>query len=189
MTEESISLEIRLTAADDASLLFGAHDKHIKLIEDATDTVINTRGETIQLIGTNEQVKLASSVIRTLQELIKRGIHISTPDVVAAINMGRKGTLDYFIEMYEEEIVKDRNGKPIRVKNSGQKKYVESVKHHDVVFGIGPAGTGKTFLAVVLAIAALKKGEVQKIILTRPAVEAGENLGFLPGDLKEKVDP
>ncbi len=94
MTEESISLEIRLTAADDASLLFGAHDKHIKLIEDATDTVINTRGETIQLIGTNEQVKLASSVIRTLQELIKRGIHISTPDVVAAINMGRKGTLD-----------------------------------------------------------------------------------------------
>lgn len=189
MTEESISLEIRLTAADDASLLFGAHDKHIKLLEDATNTVINTRGETIQLIGTNEQVKLASSVIRTLQELIKRGIHISTPDVVAAINMGRKGTLDYFIEMYEEEIVKDRNGKPIRVKNSGQKKYVESVKHHDVVFGIGPAGTGKTFLAVVLAIAALKKGEVQKIILTRPAVEAGENLGFLPGDLKEKVDP
>ncbi|HIX70926.1 MAG TPA: PhoH family protein, partial [Candidatus Enterococcus stercoravium] len=81
------------------------------------------------------------------------------------------------------------NGKPIRVKNAGQKTYVESVKKHDVVFGIGPAGTGKTFLAVVMAIAALKKGEVQKIILTRPAVEAGENLGFLPGDLKEKVDP
>ncbi|MDR4196731.1 PhoH family protein, partial [Bacillus cereus] len=96
---------------------------------------------------------------------------------------------DYFIEMYEEEIVKDRNGKPIRVKNSGQKQYVEAVAKHDIVFGVGPAGTGKTFLAVVLAIAALKKGEVQKIILTRPAVEAGENLGFLPGDLKEKVDP
>ena len=91
--------------------------------------------------------------------------------------------------LYEEEIVKDRNGKAIRVKNRGQKRYLEAVKKHDVVFGIGPAGTGKTFLAVVLAIAALKKGQVQKIILTRPAVEAGENLGFLPGDLKEKVDP
>jgi phosphate starvation-inducible PhoH-like protein len=91
--------------------------------------------------------------------------------------------------MYEEEIIKDRNGKPIRVKNVGQKKYIDAVRTHDVTFGIGPAGTGKTFLAVVLAIAALKKGQVQKIILTRPAVEAGENLGFLPGDLKEKVDP
>ena len=88
--------------------------------------------------------------------------------------------------MYEEEIIKDRNGKPIRAKNAGQKKYIEAIRTHDVVFGVGPAGTGKTFLAVVMAIAALKKGQVQKIILTRPAVEAGENLGFLPGDLKEK---
>ena len=173
MTEESSSLEIRLTAADDVSMLLGAHDKHIKLIEETTETTIHTRGEIIQIIGEQSQISLAASVIRTLQELIKRGIHVSTPDV----------------EMYEEEIVKDRNGKPIRVKNSGQKKYVESVAKHDIVFGVGPAGTGKTFLAVVLAIAALKKGEVQKIILTRPAVEAGENLGFLPGDLKEKVDP
>ena len=189
MTEESSSLEIRLTAADDVSMLLGAHDKHIKLIEETTETTIHTRGEIIQIIGEQSQISLAASVIRTLQELIKRGIHVSTPDVVTALKMGQKGTLDYFVEMYEEEIVKDRNGKPIRVKNSGQKKYVESVAKHDIVFGVGPAGTGKTFLAVVLAIAALKKGEVQKIILTRPAVEAGENLGFLPGDLKEKVDP
>lgn len=189
MTEESSSLEIRLTAADDVSMLLGAHDKHIKLIEETTETTIHTRGEIIQIIGEQSQISLAASAIRTLQELIKRGIHVSTPDVVTALKMGQKGTLDYFVEMYEEEIVKDRNGKPIRVKNSGQKKYVESVAKHDIVFGVGPAGTGKTFLAVVLAIAALKKGEVQKIILTRPAVEAGENLGFLPGDLKEKVDP
>lgn len=189
LTEASSFLEIRLTAVDDVSMLLGTHDKHLKLIEEMTETIIHTRGEMLQIVGEEPGLSLASSVIRTLQELIKRGIHVSTPDVVAALKMGQKGTLDYFIEMYEEEIVKDRNGKPIRVKNSGQKKYVEAVATHDVVFGIGPAGTGKTFLAVVLAIAALKKGEVQKIILTRPAVEAGENLGFLPGDLKEKVDP
>ena len=91
--------------------------------------------------------------------------------------------------MYEEEIMKDHHGRSIRIKNVGQKKYIDAVKTHDVIFGVGPAGTGKTFLAVVMAVAALKKGEVQKIILTRPAVEAGESLGFLPGDLKEKVDP
>ncbi len=90
---------------------------------------------------------------------------------------------------YEEEIIKDSYGKPIRVKTLGQKIYVDSVKNHDIVFGIGPAGTGKTFLAVTLAVTALKRGQVKRIVLTRPAVEAGESLGFLPGDLKEKVDP
>ncbi|MGM0124974.1 PhoH-like protein [Enterococcus sp. AZ194] len=187
--EESKSLEIKLSATDDISMLLGAHDKHIKFLEDNTKTDIHTRGEMIQIIGEPDEVDLVAEVIRMLQELINRGIHISTPDVVTALKMARKGTIDYFVDMYEEEIVKDHHGKPIRVKNIGQKNYVASVKRHDVVFGIGPAGTGKTFLAVVMAIAALKKGEVQKIILTRPAVEAGENLGFLPGDLKEKVDP
>lgn len=189
MTEETTSLEIKLTEADDISMLLGAHDNHIKLIEEYTETTIRSRGEMIQLEGTKESVKKAKAVIQALQALINRGIHVGTPDVVAALKMVEKGSLDFFIAMYEEEILKDRTGKPIRVKNSGQKKYVDAVRSHDVVFGVGPAGTGKTFLAVVLAIAALKKGEVQKIILTRPAVEAGENLGFLPGDLKEKVDP
>ncbi|MFV0561370.1 MAG: PhoH family protein [Enterococcus sp.] len=170
-------------------MLLGSHDKHIKLIEETTQADIYTRGELIQIEGEEAAVKQAEAVIRVLQELIKRGIHISTPDVVTALKMAQKGTLDTFVDLYEEEIVKDHKGKPIRVKNNGQKKYTESVKTHDVVFGIGPAGTGKTFLAVVLAVSALKRGEVQKIILTRPAVEAGENLGFLPGDLKEKVDP
>lgn len=187
--KSSFRLEIHLTAADDSSMLLGSHDKHIKLIEETTQADIYTRGELIQIEGEEAAVKQAEAVIRVLQELIKRGIHISTPDVVTALKMAQKGTLDTFVDLYEEEIVKDHKGKPIRVKNNGQKKYTESVKTHDVVFGIGPAGTGKTFLAVVLAVSALKRGEVQKIILTRPAVEAGENLGFLPGDLKEKVDP
>ncbi|MGX7198097.1 PhoH family protein [Enterococcus olivae] len=189
MTEDQSSLEIKLTEADDAHMLLGAHDKHINVIEDTTQTVIRTRGEIIQIKGTQERVEQAAAVIDTLRELIKRGIQIHTPDVVTALKMSAKGTLGAFIDMYEEELIKDRNGKPIRVKNAGQKKYVDAISSHDVTFGIGPAGTGKTFLAVVLAIAALKKGQVKRIILTRPAVEAGENLGFLPGDLKEKVDP
>ena len=189
LTEERQTLQMKLTESDDIAMLLGAHDKNLKLIEENTDTVIRARGEVIQIEGSPEATDLAKTVIEAIQELIKRGINISTPDVVSALKMGKQKRLAFFIAMYEEEIVKDRNGKPIRVKNAGQKTYVESVKKHDVVFGIGPAGTGKTFLAVVMAIAALKKGEVQKIILTRPAVEAGENLGFLPGDLKEKVDP
>ena len=100
---------------------------------------------------------------------------IGTPDVVTAITMVRNGELDKFIALYEEEIIKDSYGKPIRVKTLGQKKiYVDSVKNHDVTFGIGPAGTGKTFLAVTLAVTALKRGQVKRIIWTRPAVEAGE---------------
>ena len=155
MTDKTITIEITLSENDDVRLLLGAHDKNIKIIEDSTGTVIHTRGELIQIVGETEAAEKAQSVIRALQELIKRGINISTPDVITALNMVNKGSLDYFKDMYEEEIIKDRNGKPIRAKNAGQKKYIE----------------------------------VQKIILTRPAVEAGENLGFLPGDLKEKVDP
>lgn len=189
MTEERQSLQIKLSESDDIAMLLGSHDKNLKLIEENTQTVIRARGEVIQIEGALEAIALAKGVIEAIQELIKRGINISTPDVVSALKMAKSDRLSFFVDMYEEEIVKDRNGSPIRVKNAGQKHYVESVKAQDVVFGIGPAGTGKTFLAVVMAIAALKKGQVQKIILTRPAVEAGENLGFLPGDLKEKVDP
>ncbi|HAT55754.1 MAG TPA: phosphate starvation-inducible protein PhoH, partial [Lactobacillus sp.] len=95
----------------------------------------------------------------------------------------------YFQDLYKQTLIKDDQGRAIRVKNYGQRQYVQSISHNDITFGIGPAGTGKTFLAVVMAVAALKRGDVEKIILTRPAVEAGESLGFLPGDLKEKVDP
>ncbi|MFC0405964.1 PhoH family protein [Enterococcus ureilyticus] len=170
-------------------MLLGNHDKHIKYLEENTAVTINTRGETIQLLGEENEVQLVASVLRTLQVLIKRGIKISTPDVVSALKMAKSNDLDAFIVMYEEEILKDHHGRAIRIKNIGQKRYIDAVRKRDIIFGIGPAGTGKTFLAVVMAVSALKKGEVQKIILTRPAVEAGESLGFLPGDFKEKVDP
>ncbi|MBV7389179.1 MULTISPECIES: PhoH family protein [Enterococcus] len=170
-------------------MLLGAHDKHIKFLEENTGTTINTRGETIQVIGESEEAKLVVEIIRALQVLIDRGIKITTPDIMSALRLAREQHLDEFIQMYEQEILKDRNGQPIRPKNIGQSRYIAAVNKSDVVFGVGPAGTGKTYLAIVMAIAALKKGEVQRIILTRPAVEAGESLGFLPGDLKEKVDP
>ena len=190
MTEnQSMMLEITLDSTADISMLLGTHDKHIKFLEDNTEVTINSRGEVIQLIGEEKEVKMIASVIEVLQILIQRGIKIATPDVVSALKLAKKDDLNSFLVMYEEEIVKDHHGRSIRIKNIGQKKYIEAIKSHDIVFGIGPAGTGKTFLAVVMAISALKKGEVQKIILTRPAVEAGESLGFLPGDLKEKVDP
>ncbi len=189
MQDNQYSREIHLQSTDDFALLVGTHDKHVKLVEENTNTHIRARGEIIQIIGTEHDVANAEQVFQVLLTLINRGININTADVVSALNFMNQGKLPSFLAMYEEEIMKDRAGKAIRAKTIGQSHYITAVRRHDVVFGIGPAGTGKTFLAVVLAIAALKKGQVEKIILTRPAVEAGEKLGFLPGDLKEKVDP
>jgi len=186
---EITSLELVINQVQEMDLLLGTHDKNIKMIEEATTTTIRVRGERIQIQGEKEQANKALKILQALQELIDRGIAIGRPDVISAVNLANQGALDSFVGMYEKEILKDYNGKAIRAKNLGQKRYIQAVQKHDVTFGIGPAGTGKTFLAVVLAIAALKKGQVKRIILTRPAVEAGENLGFLPGDLKEKVDP
>ena len=103
--------------------------------------------------------------------------------------MALEGQLEYFADLYNQVILHNAQGHAIRVRNLGQRQYLQTIKKHDITFGIGPAGTGKTYLAVVMAVAALKKGQVRRLVLTRPAVEAGENLGFLPGDLKEKVDP
>lgn len=190
LTENTpVTLEISVTSQEEASQLLGPQDKHVTLLEENRHVTINARGETIQITGAPEDAQIIHDVLKKLQLLTLRGIPVNTADVVTALKMANKGTLAYFTDLYETEILKDKNGRAILVKTYGQKKYVETIKKKDVTFGIGPAGTGKTFLAVVMAVSALKKGEVQKIVLTRPAVEAGENLGFLPGDLKEKVDP
>ncbi|MCI1902978.1 PhoH family protein [Enterococcus hirae] len=179
--------EIRLENDEQATQLLGTHDKNIKFLEENAEATITSRGETLNIEGAESA--LIEKVLKALLELIKEGIKIAMPDVVMALKLGRRDSLQYFVDMYHEVILKDRKGQSIRPKNLGQKLYIDSVNTHDIVFGVGPAGTGKTYLAVVMAIRALKRGEVQKIILTRPAVEAGESLGFLPGDLKEKVDP
>ena len=183
------SIDIQLSHPDDLFHLFGSNERHLRLMEDELDVIIHARTEIVQVWGEESCCEEARQVIQALMVLVNRGMTVGTPDVVTAINMVRNNEIDKFVALYEEEIIKDNTGKPIRVKTLGQKLYVDSVKNHDVTFGIGPAGTGKTFLAVTLAVTALKRGQVKRIILTRPAVEAGESLGFLPGDLKEKVDP
>lgn len=187
---QEYSVEITLNHPDDVLSLFGTNERHLKLIEENLNVIIHARTERVQVLGDDEEsVELARLTIQVLLVLVERGMLVNTSDVVAALTMAQDGSIDKFVALYEEEIIKDNSGKPIRVKTLGQKVYVDSIKSHDVVFGIGPAGTGKTFLAVTLAVTALKRGQVKRIVLTRPAVEAGESLGFLPGDLKEKVDP
>ena len=183
------SVELKLGHPDDAFHLFGSNERHLRLMEQELKVTIHARTEIVQILGTEAACEETRQVIQALLVLVNRGMTIGTPDVVTAITMVKNDEIDKFVALYEEEIIKDSYGKPIRVKSLGQKIYVDSVKNHDIVFGIGPAGTGKTFLAVTLAVTALKRGQVKRIILTRPAVEAGESLGFLPGDLKEKVDP
>lgn len=143
----------------------------------------------MSIVGSQQQIEKTKKVIYSLLKLIVSGVSISRRDVIYAQKLVEKDKLDQLSELYHIKIARTYNGKLIYPKTLGQKSYYYALKNNDVVFGIGPAGPGKTYLAVVFAVAALKNNEVKKIILTRPAVEAGENLGFLPGDLKEKVDP
>lgn len=169
--------------------LVGINDANLRLIEESYDVQVTDTGSEIEVTGEESIVKKIMQIFTALDKVVTRGVTITATDVVSAIKMADKGTLEFFGELYNKILIRDAKGRPVRVKNMGQKRYIEAIQKYDVVFGIGPAGTGKTFLAVVMAIAAFKKGEVSRIILTRPAVEAGESLGFLPGDLKEKVDP
>lgn len=169
--------------------LFGPQDSFLKLIEQSFPIKVTSRGEEITLAGPEDEVKIVKSLLNALIVLVERGVQLSTPDVQYAMELAKKEMLEEFLELFNERIAITAKGKPIRVKTIGQRQYVNAIKKHDIVFGIGPAGTGKTYLAVVMAVSALKNGLVKKVVLTRPAVEAGENLGFLPGDLQEKVDP
>lgn len=189
MTEELKTIQIQLENPNEAFALFGNADTHLKAIEKEFEVTFVTRGETIAVTGTETNAALAEETLDNLLKVIQNGISIGLQDVMYAIQMAKKGTIAYFTDLYTEEIARNVKGKPIRPKTLGQRKYIHAIRKNDLVFGIGPAGTGKTYLAVVMAVSALKSGQVDKIILTRPAVEAGESLGFLPGDLKEKVDP
>ena len=182
-------IQLQLDDTSDAQALFGPNDVHLHMIESILNISLVTRGEELIVDGNDESAMIVKDVMNTLFELIKKGIMISERDVVYAVQLGKKGLLHQLPNLYEEEITTNIKGKPIRVKTLGQHHYVAAIHKHDLVFGIGPAGTGKTYLAVVMAVTALKRNQLKRIILTRPAVEAGESLGFLPGDLKEKVDP
>ncbi|PLT34660.1 PhoH family protein [Bacillus sp. V5-8f] len=189
MPEDLKVINLELESPNEALALLGNADSNVKVLEEELNVSIITRGGGISVAGDLENAAHAENILKELLTVIRKGINISSRDVVYAIELSKKGTLEYFHELYEEEIAKTAKGKSIRVKTLGQRHYISAIRKNDLVFGIGPAGTGKTYLAVVMAINALKNGQVKRIILTRPAVEAGESLGFLPGDLKEKVDP
>ena len=169
--------------------LSGVKDENLEVLEDHFLVEISLRGDEMSIVGSQQQIEKTKKVIYSLLKLIVSGVSISRRDVIYAQKLVEKDKLDQLSELYHIKIARTYNGKLIYPKTLGQKSYYYALKNNDVVFGIGPAGTGKTYLAVVFAVAALKNNEVKKIILTRQAVEAGENLGFLPGDLKEKVDP
>lgn len=185
----SVIEEIMEIPAVHESNVFGQFDEFVKKIEKSLKVTIVARGSDIKIIGGEDNATRAKSVFSNLLELSKRGNTITEQNVDYAIALSMEGKSEAIVELDGDVVCRTISGKPIKPKTIGQKKYVDLIKKDMVVFGIGPAGTGKTYLAMAMAINAFRSDEVSRIILTRPAIEAGEKLGFLPGDLQSKVDP
>lgn len=183
------TITVPLHNAAEGLALFGPQDKFLRLIQKQTASVIHSRGAEIVVEGPEEEVASLEQLFDTLLQLIRGGLELAERDVRYAWELARERKADQLLGLFKGEITVTHRGKPIVPKTLGQRHYVTTIRKKEVVFGIGPAGTGKTYLAVVSAVAALKEGRVKRIVLTRPAVEAGESLGFLPGDMQEKVDP
>ncbi|MBP2024793.1 PhoH family protein [Peptoniphilus stercorisuis] len=175
--------------ADRQSQLFGKLDENIKLIENSFNVNIKLEESHLKITGDEDQLERVSVLFNNLFEVLKKQRELDKKDLSYSIDLIKAGNTASILELLNETVVHTSMGKPIKAKTLGQKRYLDSIKQNDVVFGIGPAGTGKTYLAMAAAVRAFKNKEVNRIILTRPAVEAGENLGFLPGDLQMKVDP
>lgn len=171
------------------SELFGKFDENIKLIEKELNVDIVSREGEIKIIGEEPYIFLTEKLINSLTEIIIKQGRLTKQEIIYTIGLILEGQEDTLKDLLNQVLCITASGKAIKPKTIGQKMYVNSIKANDIVFGIGPAGTGKTYLAMAMAITAFKNKEVNRIILTRPAVEAGESLGFLPGDLQEKVDP
>jgi Phosphate starvation-inducible protein PhoH, predicted ATPase len=189
LQSEAKVVKIPLQNAVEGLAVFGPQDKYLKLVQQQMEATLSSREAEIVISGPVQEVESLEQFYNVLLQLVRGGYTPSERDITYALDLARSMQAEELLDLLKAEITTTYRGKPIRVKTIGQRHYVKTIKKQDVVFGIGPAGTGKTYLAVVLAVAALKEGSVKKILLTRPAVEAGENLGFLPGDLQEKVDP
>ncbi|MEK0313010.1 PhoH family protein [Cohnella sp. 56] len=189
MTDSRHLITIPLRNAAEGLALFGPQDKFLRMIQQETAAVIHSRDAEITVEGAENDVRSLQQFFDTLLQLIRSGLTLGERDVRYAYELARDMKADQLLALFQGEITTTYRGKPIIPKTLGQRHYVTMIRKKDIVFGIGPAGTGKTYLAVVSAVAALKEGRVKRILLTRPAVEAGENLGFLPGDMQEKVDP
>ena len=182
-------LLLSVDSMDAYMTLFGFNDQHVALIEQECSVSIALRGAELAVTGEEADVALAVSVIEKLLEMIRRGDLVDRSRIRYAIALGREGKVDMIDEILRSVVAITHRGKQIRCKTLGQQQYVEAIRNHDLTFAVGPAGTGKTYLAMALAVVALKNKEIERIVLTRPAVEAGEKLGFLPGDMTQKVDP
>lgn len=174
---------------EQAIALFGQYDENTKAIEDGLNVKLISRGTEIKITGSKENTDKASLVIERLIDIISQGESITKQSVNYLVNLAAEGQTDRLKDYPADYICLTARGRQIKSKTHGQMKYVNAIRNNTVVFGIGPAGTGKTFLAVAMAVTAFKDKQVNRIILTRPAVEAGEKLGFLPGDMQNKVDP
>lgn len=186
---ETRKIPLTLDSMDAYMALFGLNDQNVALVEQECGVAVSLRGSELLLTGEAEDAGLAESVILKLLEMIRRGDLVDRTRIRYAIALAREGDVDRIDEILRSVVAITHRGKQIRCKTLGQQEYVQAIRDHDLTFAVGPAGTGKTYLAMALAVVALKNKEIERIVLTRPAVEAGEKLGFLPGDLTQKVDP
>lgn len=174
---------------DQMALLFGALDENVETVQQRTGARIRAMGTEITVTGTQEQADLAATVLEKLIATLRKGEKIDKSRINYAVELAKEGQADQIDAIMQDVVAVTARGRQVRCKTLGQRKYVKAVKENTVTFAVGPAGTGKTYLAMAMAVVAFKNKEVERIILTRPAVEAGEKLGFLPGDLSQKVDP
>ena len=188
-TEALCTAESAVESMDEMIKLFGVFDENLKVISAETGARIIAAGDCIRIEGSAEAAELAKTVVDKLLITVRRGENVDRSRIRYAVDLAKEGNADLITELESDVVAFTAKGRRIKCKTLGQKKYVNALKRNTVVFGVGPAGTGKTYLAVAMAVLAYKNKEVEKIILTRPAVEAGEKLGFLPGDLQNKVDP
>lgn len=182
-------VELSFSDVNLAMQLFGEHNKNLGKIADALAITLNVRGTTVYIKGDSISTALAGNILNQLYGLLKEGFPVYPRDIEHAIKTLSADDRVNLKEIFMDTVYVTSTKRPITPKSPTQKKYIDAIRAHDIVFGIGPAGTGKTYLAMAMAVAALSSGDVNRIILTRPAVEAGESLGFLPGDLADKVDP
>lgn len=189
MSETAWIETIAIDEMDDMVGLFGVFDENLKVFEEETGAHIVASADGITISGEQEDVKLTKTVLEKLLEMQRKGDPINRGRIRYAIDLAKEGNADMISQIMGDVIAITSRGKQVKCKTLGQKRYVQALKKYELVFGVGPAGTGKTYLAVAQAVLAFKNKEVERIILTRPAVEAGEKLGFLPGDLQTKVDP
>ncbi|ABO50994.1 PhoH family protein [Desulforamulus reducens MI-1] len=186
---ECTELKVVIRDNEAAAEILGKQDEHVNLIEQSLDIRVVARGEEFTLIGLPERVKQGQEVFTQLLDYYSAGNRIGPHEIHYVLRAVKSGVKDALTNLAKDVVLVSARGKQIKPKTLGQKDYIQNIRKNDIVFAIGPAGSGKTYLAVAMAVNALRKKEVNRLILTRPAVEAGEKLGFLPGDLQEKIDP